>query len=72
MSGSRPLAVQGIRMPEITREQLSGYLDDALSDSESALVEQALRQSDALRRHIQEELGWACRVPEHGETVALA
>tara|TARA_R110000787_G_scaffold94150_2_gene196740 strand:+ start:228 stop:1589 length:1362 start_codon:yes stop_codon:yes gene_type:complete len=27
--------------------------------------------SDALRRRIEEELGWACRVPEHGEEVAL-
>ncbi len=40
-------------MAEITREQLSGYLDDALSDSESAHVEQALRQSDALRRQLR-------------------
>jgi metallo-beta-lactamase family protein len=28
--------------------------------------------SDALRHRIEEELGWACRVPEHGETVRLA
>jgi len=28
--------------------------------------------SDALRHRIEEELGWACRVPEHGETVELA
>jgi metallo-beta-lactamase family protein len=27
--------------------------------------------SDALRIRIEEELGWACRVPEHLETVAL-
>jgi metallo-beta-lactamase family protein len=27
--------------------------------------------SDALRRRIQDELGWTCRVPEHGERVAL-
>ncbi|MCI0464011.1 MAG: hypothetical protein L0Z62_44320 [Gemmataceae bacterium] len=40
-------------MAEISREQLSGYLDDALSDSESAHVEQALRQSDALRRQLR-------------------
>jgi hypothetical protein len=40
-------------MPEITREQLSGFLDDALSDAESARVEQALRQSDALRRQLR-------------------
>jgi hypothetical protein len=40
-------------MPEITRELLSGYLDDALSDAESARVEQALRQSDPLRRQLR-------------------
>lgn len=27
--------------------------------------------ADALRRRIGEELGWECRVPEHGERVAL-
>ena len=27
--------------------------------------------ADALRHRIEEELGWTCRVPEHGETVAL-
>ncbi|OYU86554.1 MAG: hypothetical protein CFE45_24995 [Burkholderiales bacterium PBB5] len=27
--------------------------------------------SDALRRRIQDELGWAVRVPQHGEAVAL-
>jgi metallo-beta-lactamase family protein len=27
--------------------------------------------ADALRHRIEEELGWACRVPEHGERVAL-
>src|SRR2546428_5681777 len=40
-------------MADITREQLSGYLDDSLSDSESAQVEQALRGSDALRRQLR-------------------
>ncbi len=40
-------------MPEITRELLSGYLDDALNDAESARVEQALRQSDTLRRQLR-------------------
>jgi hypothetical protein len=39
-------------MATITREQLDGYLDDALSDSETAQVEQALRQSDVLRRQL--------------------
>ena len=40
-------------MAEITREQLSSYLDDALSDAECASVEQELRQSDALRRQLR-------------------
>jgi metallo-beta-lactamase family protein len=28
--------------------------------------------SDVLRRRIEEELGWTCRVPEHLEKVVLA
>ena len=39
--------------PNITREQLDGYLDDALSDCETAQVEQALRESETLRRHLR-------------------
>jgi hypothetical protein len=37
-------------MSEITREQLEGYLDDALSEPETARIEQALRQTEALQR----------------------
>src|SRR6058998_2549661 len=37
----------------ITREQLAGYLDDTLSDQESAQIEQALRTSDALRGELR-------------------
>src|SRR5579872_2910734 len=37
-------------MAQITREQLAGYLDDSLAESETAMVEQALRQSEPLRR----------------------
>jgi anti-sigma factor RsiW len=37
-------------MNDITREQLTAYLDDALSEAESARVEQALRDSEVLRR----------------------
>jgi hypothetical protein len=40
-------------MVAFTREQLSAYLDDALSAGETAQVEQALRQSDALRRQLR-------------------
>src|SRR5438270_663857 len=36
-----------------SREQLAGYLDDALSDVEIAQVEQALRQSEALRKQLR-------------------
>ena len=39
-------------MSEITREQLHAYLDDALSESEMARVEQALRGSDMLKRSL--------------------
>ncbi|MCC6420863.1 MAG: hypothetical protein IT429_21725 [Gemmataceae bacterium] len=40
-------------MADITREQLAGYLDDALNEAESARIEQALRQSDTLRRQLR-------------------
>jgi hypothetical protein len=40
-------------MANITRAQLDSYLDDALSDSETAQVEHALRQSEALRRQLR-------------------
>ena len=35
--------------PEITRQHLHAYLDDALSEAETARVEHALRDSEALR-----------------------
>jgi hypothetical protein len=40
-------------MSGITPEQLAGYLDDTLSDSDSARVEQALRESEALRGQLR-------------------
>ncbi len=40
-------------MTSITRELLNGYLDDALSDTETAQVEQALRQSAALQQQLR-------------------
>jgi hypothetical protein len=43
-------------MSQITREQLHAYLDDALSDAETARVEQALRDSEPLRRALQQAL----------------
>lgn len=43
-------------MSAITREQLHAYLDDALSDVETARVEQALRQSEPLRRQLQKAM----------------
>lgn len=38
----------------ITRAQLSAYIDDALSETEMARVEKALRQSPELRTQLQE------------------
>src|SRR5436305_883717 len=43
-------------MSEITREQLHAYLDDALGDAETARVEQALRDSEALRRSLRQAM----------------
>ena len=40
-------------MPNISRELLDAYLDDALNDGETARVENALRASDALRRTLR-------------------
>jgi len=39
---------------DITREQLAAYLDDALSDAETAQVEKALRDSEPLRGSLQQ------------------
>jgi Putative zinc-finger len=41
-------------MKNITREQLHAYLDDALSESELALIEQALRESEPLRQRLRQ------------------
>ncbi len=43
-------------MSEISREQLHAYLDDALSDAETAKVEQALRDSEPLRRSLRQAM----------------
>jgi len=40
-------------MAKITREQLHGYLEDCLSDAETAKVEQALRESESLQRMLR-------------------
>ncbi len=37
-------------MREITREDLHGYLDEALNEADAARVEQALRQSASMRQ----------------------
>ena len=42
-------------MNEITREQLHAYLDDALTDAETARVEQALRDSEQRFRDLYDE-----------------
>ena len=43
-------------MTEVTREQLHAYLDDALTETEMARVEQALRESDVLRRSLRQAM----------------
>lgn len=43
-------------MPEITREVLRDYLNDALPDAELAAVERALRESATLRALLKEVL----------------
>ena len=43
-------------MNTISREQLHAYLDDALSDAETAKVEQALRTSEPLRRALRQAM----------------
>jgi anti-sigma factor RsiW len=40
-------------MSDITREHLDAYLDDALTDGETARVEQALRDSETLRHQLR-------------------
>jgi hypothetical protein len=40
-------------MAAITRELLQSYLEDALGDAETASVEQALRDSEALQRQLR-------------------
>src|SRR5260221_336294 len=40
-------------MDDISREQLHAYLDDSLSDSETARIEQGLRTSEALRQRLR-------------------
>ena len=40
-------------MKAITREILASYLDDALSEKQTAEVEQQLRQSDTLRQQLR-------------------
>jgi DNA-binding phage protein len=43
-------------MSEISREQLHAYLDDALSDAETAKIEHALRNSEPLRRALRQAM----------------
>jgi hypothetical protein len=40
-------------MAKITREQLHSYLEDCLSDAETAKVEQALRESQPLQKMLR-------------------
>ncbi len=40
-------------MDDISREQLHAYLEDSLSDSETARIEKALRDSEELRQKLR-------------------
>jgi len=40
-------------MNAVSRETLAAYLEDALSEADTVQVEQALRQSDALRKQLR-------------------
>ena len=40
-------------MSDVTREQLHAYLDDALSEAESAQIERALRESEVLQGRLR-------------------
>jgi hypothetical protein len=44
-------------MAAFSREQLHAYLDDALSESETAAIEQELRQSEELRAALRQAMG---------------
>jgi DNA-binding phage protein len=41
-------------MPDVTREQLHAYLDDALDDAETARIEKLIRGSAAVRSQLTE------------------
>lgn len=43
-------------MTEITREHLCAFVDDALTDSETARIEQMLRDSESLRLRLRDVL----------------
>jgi hypothetical protein len=45
-----------VLMSEFTRERLHAYLDDALTDTETAQLEQALRESEPLRRQLRQAI----------------
>ena len=46
----------GAIMKTISREQLHAYLDDALSESDLAMIEQALRESESLRQRLRQAM----------------
>jgi DNA-binding phage protein len=43
-------------MSDITREQLHAYLEDALGETDTARVEQALRESEPLRKQLRQAM----------------
>ena len=55
MGEGYPDSLPGSAMaPEVTREQLHAFLDDALSESESARVERTLRDSEELQKLLRQ------------------
>jgi DNA-binding phage protein len=57
LNGERTHSVNpSMVMNDISREHLHAYLDDALSDAETARVEQALRESESLRRALHQAM----------------
>ncbi len=46
--------LDNMEMVAITREQLHAYLDDALTDAETAHIEQALRSSEEVRLRLRQ------------------
>src|SRR4051812_33549175 len=47
-------STRSLSMSDVTREQLHAFLDDALSETESARIERALRDSELLQQRLRQ------------------